>query len=200
MDNQTIQVYNSCAKQIAELHNTLAPARIYHLIKQHFTRNGICADIGCGIGRDSAWLSSHGYPVIGIDASRGMLQQAKQQNPNVHYVHDSLPLLKSQKDSSFINVLCSAVIMHLDDDDIEKTVLNLMRITMPSGVIILSFRGTGSKNHRENGKLYNNIEKEELISLFKNSEADLIHYEIDNDSRNLKWTNIVFRKLPHPVA
>lgn len=201
MDYRTIQIYNSCAKEIAELHETLIPSRIYQLINKYFTKSGICADIGCGTGRDSAWLFKNGYSVIGIDASSGMLEEAKKHYPNIRYVQDSLPLLNCIKNISFINVLCSAVIMHLVNDDIAVAVSNLLRITAPNGVIILSFRTTDSTDGRENGKLYNNIEKEELISLFRNSGADLIHCEIDNgDSRNLKWTNIVFRKQPYPVV
>lgn len=197
MDDQTISVYDSSAEQIAALHKTLVPARVYQLINQFFVKNRVCADVGCGIGRDSAWLSEQGYSVTGIDASEGMLQQARGFYPNISFVRDSLPLLERQTDSFFVNVLCSAVIMHLTEDQIACAVVNLVRIAAVGGIIIVSFRGTNSKDRRENGKLYSAIEVDKLVSLFIQSETMLLHREIDyQEDRRVEWTNIVLKKLP----
>ncbi len=201
MDLQTISVYDSSAELIAAQHKTLVPTRIYQLINQFFIKDGVCADVGCGIGRDSAWLFGQGYPVIGMDASEGMLQQAKGNYPYIHFVHDGLPQLEKQADASFANVLCSAVIMHLPDNQIACAVTNLVRIITAGGVLIISFRGTNSKDHRENGKLYNSIEVDKLISMFVRSGAMLLHSEIDlEEDRRMEWTNIIFKKLPLLVA
>lgn len=196
MDRQTISVYDNSAEQIATLHKTLVPERIYQLVNQFFVKNGVCADVGCGIGRDSAWLSKQGYPVISIDASEGMLQQARGRYPHINFIHDSLPRLEKQADSSVVNVLCSAVIMHLAEDQIADAVANLVRITTAGGVIIISFRGTNSKDHRENGKLYSAIELDKLISLFVQAGTVLLHREKDyQEDRGMEWNNIVLKKL-----
>ncbi len=68
-----------------------------------------------------------------------------------------------------------AVIMHLADDQIACAVANLVRIAAVGGVIIVSFRGTNSKDRRENGKLYSVIEVDKLVSLFAQSGAMLLH-------------------------
>lgn len=201
MDDQTISAYDSYSEQIAILHTALVPIRIYELVGQFFIKGGACADAGCGIGRDCAWLSEHGYAVTGIDASEGMLQQAKRHYPNIQFIHDSLPLLDQQADSSFANVLCSAVIMHLAVDQIAIAVTNLVRITTTDGVMILSFRGTRNQDQRENNKLYTPIEANKLISLFAEEGATLVHCETDREAvRGLEWTNLVFRKLPLPAV
>ncbi len=75
MDNQTVLTYNQDAESIADLHRTLIPERIYELINTCFTTNTTTADNGCGIGRDAAWLRNQGFPVIGVDASQGMLDR-----------------------------------------------------------------------------------------------------------------------------
>lgn len=197
MDLQTISVYDKSAEQIAAQHKMLVPALIYQLVNKFFIKGGVCADVGCGIGRDSAWLSKQGYSVISIDASEGMLQQARQLNPNAYFIQDSLPLLKKQADSSFTNVLCSAVIMHLTANQIAYAVTNLVRITAEDGVLIISFRGTKSKDHRENGKLYSIIEVDKLVALFTQAGAKLLHSEIDyQEDRDVEWNNIVLKKLP----
>ena len=77
-------------KTIAKLHSTLIPERIYELISNYFIPNGISADIGCGIGRDTNWLDQQGYSVVGLDASKGMLEQAQNNFPVLHFVQDTL--------------------------------------------------------------------------------------------------------------
>ncbi|KVO67988.1 hypothetical protein WJ79_26935 [Burkholderia ubonensis] len=42
---------------------------MYALLTQHFAPAGRTADIGCGAGRDVAWLNANGVPAVGHDAS-----------------------------------------------------------------------------------------------------------------------------------
>ncbi len=198
MDQQTIEIYNQSAKQIAALHENLTPEDIYQLVDHFFVRGAACADIGCGIGRDSYWLSQQGYPVTGIDAAEGMLLEARHRYPKLHFIHDSLPLLNKIKDSDFTNVLCSAVIMHLESNQLETAILNLLRNMTVGGVRVISFLGTDNDNNRENGKLYTKVLVNEVIANFSGYGANILDYKIKNDlERNLKWHNLVFRKLTH---
>ena len=91
MDKETIDIYNREAVSIAQLHSTLIPHRIYELINQYFIKGEKTADIGCGIGRDTHWLTQQGFPSIGIDASKNMLQQAKSLYPSDNFFQDELP-------------------------------------------------------------------------------------------------------------
>ena len=77
MDITTINIYNQEAESIAKLHASLTPCRIYELIDKYFIKNKSTADIGCGIGRDVNWLNDNDFPSIGVDASEGMLKQAR---------------------------------------------------------------------------------------------------------------------------
>lgn len=201
MDNQTILTYNACSEQLATLHATLSPLKIYELISKYFVKNGITADIGCGIGRDSAWMIEHGFAAIGIDASIGMLKQARARYPNVNFSQDSLPLLAKQKDNYYANILCSAVIMHLPVDQIGLAAINLVRIVAIDGSIVVSYRGTSGFDSRENGKLYTPIHESNMINLFLEAGASLVCIETDlEESRDLTWVNLVFKKLPHPAV
>ena len=198
MDQQTIEIYNQSAKQIAALHKNLVPQSIYQLVDQFFVRGAACADIGCGIGRDSHWLSQQGYPITGIDAAEGMLLEARQRYPGLHFIHDSLPLLKKIKDGDFTNVLCSAVIMHLESDQLATAIFHLLRIMIIGGVVVISFRGTDNENNREDGKLYTRILVDEMIATFSKYGAMTLNYERKYEpGRDLEWHNLVFRKLTH---
>jgi len=201
MDLKTVTSYDNSAAQVAALHTTLVPTRIYQIINQFFVKDGYCADIGCGIGRDSAWLAEQKYNVIGMDASEGMLQQARDRYPYIPFIKMELPLMEDVADCTFANVLCSAVIMHLAANQIASATANLTRIMTENGVIVLSFRGTKNEDHRENGKLYTPISPEELISYFTADGCILLHYDTEQEKeRNIVWNNLAFRKLPHPAV
>ena len=197
MDNQTIDVYNQEAKSIAKLHNTLVPERIYELISNYFIPNTITADIGCGIGRDTAWLANQGFLVIGIDASKGMLEQAQNSYPDLHFIQDTLPSINKLNEYTFDNILCSAVLMHLTRVDISLACHRLVSLLQISGFLIISFRNTHEEDLREKGKLYEKIDSNDLITHFTSLNCSIELHESEVETgRNLTWHNLVIKKLP----
>jgi SAM-dependent methyltransferase len=71
MDRFTIDAYDKDARSFAdEWHAQPAPTDLHDLIRRFFHR-GSTADIGCGSGREVAWLNAHGYPAAGYDPRRG---------------------------------------------------------------------------------------------------------------------------------
>lgn len=195
MDQQTIETYNTEAESIAKLHSTLIPERIYELIERHFIKRGKTLDVGCGIGRDTHWLNKQGYEAVGVDASEGMLSYAKSLYPKIDFILDYLPDLKTQDNSIFDNILCSAVLMHLNDADFMSACARLFSLLADEGVLIISFRGTNEQGYREKGKLYNPIEVDQFL-IFVNDQkgALLVKESIADNSRGLLWHNFVIKK------
>ena len=195
MDKRTIDIYNQEAGKIALLHSCLVPERLYQLAHQFFITNGKTLDVGCGIGRDTAWLSNHGFPVTGLDASRGMLEQAINRYPGLNFIQENLPDLSCVNDMAFHNIFCSAVLMHLNYESLPIAVINLLRSLKNNGILIVSFRNTEAKNCRENGKLYEKINIEELVNWFKVNGGSLLYLEsLPEIGRNYYWHNLVFKK------
>ncbi|MDF1690443.1 MAG: class I SAM-dependent methyltransferase [Cycloclasticus sp.] len=195
MDNSTIQAYNTEAKSIAALHATLKPSRIYELVSRYFISSGKTVDVGCGIGRDTDWLARQGYPVLGIDGSEGMLKQAQGLYPDRDFFVDLLPSLESLKVGTYQNILCSAVLMHLSQDDLLLACKRLVALMSDDGCLIISFRGTHELDNRERGKLYESIDVVALIQLFEVEGLQVVHAEEDLEAgRQLTWHNLVFKK------
>lgn len=200
MDQQTIDAYDKDAVKIAELHASLVPHRLYALIQTYFIAHGKTVDVGCGIGRDSFFLQQAGFEVIGVDASIGMLNQAKALYPSVGFFQDDLPNLPTLPDITFDNVLCSAVLMHLDSHNVWKAVRRLLNLLKPHGVLIVTLRGTQQPDLRENGKLYQPVDLSVLRQFLEDHAAQIVHDEQDIEpQRQLTWYNVVIKKLPHLV-
>jgi len=155
MDRETLKAYDLDAEAFAEDWETQpSPADMQALIRRWFTP-GPTADIGCGSGRDAAWLNGNSYPAIGYDASEGLLAQARRRHPGVRFEQATLPALEGVPRSGFVNVLCETVIMHLPAADIAPSVRRLIDILTPRGTLYLSWRVTeGADRRDENGRLY----------------------------------------------
>jgi SAM-dependent methyltransferase len=155
LDQETLNVYNHDAAAFAEEWEAQAPPLdMYELVRGHF-EPGLTADIGCGSGRDTEWLSKNGYPAIGFDASEALLVEARRLHPGVEFRQAALPELWGIAEETFRNVLCETVVMHLSADAIEPSVKKLIEILQPSGTLYLSWRVTDQKDKRdERGRLY----------------------------------------------
>lgn len=156
MDTSTIEAYNEAAIHFAdEWRNQPPPTDMYELAKQFFRSGGRTADIGCGAGRDVAWLNENGFPSVGYDASTGLLQQAKQTFPHLEFATAFLPSLDGVEADTFDNVLCETVIMHLPSAQVPGACVRLLEILKPEGVLYLSWRvSEGESSRDKKGRLY----------------------------------------------
>jgi 2-polyprenyl-3-methyl-5-hydroxy-6-metoxy-1,4-benzoquinol methylase len=195
MDIPTINSYNNEAEKIAKLHASLTPHRIYELIDQYFIKGKLTADIGCGIGRDTNFLDNQGFSVVGVDGSEGMLEQARLLYPNLNFQLDYLPTLVKFENLKFQNILCSAVLMHLNESTIEAACFRLVELLKKDGRLIISIRGTNEKDKRESGKLYEVINIESLKKLFEKNGCEILLHESEvEQNRGLTWHNFAIKK------
>src|SRR5271156_4805724 len=155
MDQKTLGAYDRAAEAFAkDWHEQPPPTDLQSAVRQFF-RRGATADIGCGSGRDTAWMNDNGFPAVGYDASGGLLAEARRRYPHVEFQLAALPELDGIADDSFTNVLCETVIMHLPPEAIAPSVRRLMAILEPGGTIYLTWRVTEGADLRDgHGRLY----------------------------------------------
>jgi SAM-dependent methyltransferase len=150
MDRPTLAAYDKDAAAFAkDWHEQPAPVDLYDIVERFFIKGGTTADIGCGSGREVAWLNANGFPAKGFDASEGLLGEARRRYPQFEFVHAELPDLGSIAANTYDNVLCETVIMHLDRAQIAPSVRRMLEITRPGGIFYLSWRVTTGENQRD---------------------------------------------------
>jgi 2-polyprenyl-3-methyl-5-hydroxy-6-metoxy-1,4-benzoquinol methylase len=156
MDRDTLAAYDRGAAAFAEdWHTQPAPVDLHDIVTRFFIRGGRTADIGCGGGREVAWLNASGFPADGFDASDGLLTEARARYPSPKFARAELPALEDIAAGTYDNVLCETVIMHLDRALIASSVRRLLDIAKPGGVLYLSWRVTDGADLRDaHGRLY----------------------------------------------
>ncbi len=131
-----------------------APSDLYALLRRFF-RAGATADVGCGSGRDTAWLVENGFSAVGYDPSPALLAEGRRRHPGVGFVQAGLPDLDDVPRAAFANVLCETVIMHLPSANIGDSIRTLVELLETGGTLYVSWRVTADGDRRDpRGRLY----------------------------------------------
>jgi SAM-dependent methyltransferase len=155
MDRTTLAAYNDAATAFAADWHAQPPPTDLHALIRHYFHPGLTADVGCGSGREVAWLAANGFPAIGYDASEGLLFEARARYPQHRFEAAALPELSPLAGESFDNVLCETVIMHLAREAIALSLQRMMGILKPGGILYVSWRVTDGADLRDaRGRLY----------------------------------------------
>jgi SAM-dependent methyltransferase len=194
MDEQTLQAYEAAAQAFAREWSAQPIPVDMQAVLRRFFKPGPTADIGCGSGRDAAWLNANGFPAVGYDASEAMLAEARRLHPQIRFQQSSLPELPGIRDGSFANVLCETVIMHLDPASVPASVRRLIAILEPGGILYLSWRVTENADRRdEHGRLYAAFDPA-LVSEALGAAETLWDEQRDSESSGKLVRRIVARK------
>jgi 2-polyprenyl-3-methyl-5-hydroxy-6-metoxy-1,4-benzoquinol methylase len=161
-------------------------------VERFFVRGGNSADIGCGCGREVAWLHANGFSAVGFDASEGLLGEARRRYPSFKFAQAELPELRGV--GTFDNVLCETVIMHLDHKQIAASVRRLLDIVKPSGILYLSWRVTEGADQRDaQGRLYAAFDPAVVLAELKGTTV-LLDEEAVSASSGKKIHRLVVKK------
>ncbi|VVE39368.1 class I SAM-dependent methyltransferase [Pandoraea terrigena] len=154
-DLQTEAAYEANAVRYNEdWRNQPPPDDMYALLMRHFVAGGRTIDVGCGNGRDAAWLAQQGFDVVGYDSSPALIELARQSFPWVTFHIGHLPGLEGVT-AQFDNVVCETVLMHLPANEVPQAAARLWRLVRPGGVLYVSWRVTeGDDLRHEDGRLY----------------------------------------------
>jgi len=193
VDQQTLAAYDADASAFAQDWHAQPPPSDLHAIIKRFFKPGQTADVGCGSGRDAAWLSINGFPTIGYDASQGLLAEARRRYPKLEFHCAALPELSGVADESFDNVLCETVVMHLDRTVIAAAVQRVLTILKPGGILYLSWR-VGQTDQRDgHGRLYAAFDKA-LVTGVLAGQSILLDEEVVSASSGKVIHRVVARK------
>ena len=195
MDRPTLAAYDKDAAAFArDWHEQPAPTDLHGIVERFFIGGGATADIGCGSGREAAWLNDHGFPATGFDASEGLLAEARRRYPKLNFAHAELPDLRGIAANAYDNVLCETVIMHLDRAQIAPSVRRLLDIAKPGGIFYLSWRVTAGSDQRDkHDRLYAAFETS-LVLRELTTATVLLDEEVASTSSGKTIHRLVVRK------
>jgi ubiquinone/menaquinone biosynthesis C-methylase UbiE len=105
------------------------------------------ADVGCGPGRVAALLAAHGLDVVGVDVSEAMLSAARAAHPDIRFVAGRLDHVPIETET-LAGVVCWYSIIYTPPDRLAEVVLEMRRILMPGGCLLLAFQAGDDESAR----------------------------------------------------
>ncbi len=105
------------------------------------------ADVGCGPGRVAAFMAEHGLDVIGVDVSQAMLAVARTAHPHIKFEEGQLDALPFDT-GVLAGAVCWYSIIHTPPDRLAEAFVELTRVLMPGGYLLVAFQAEGEPVHR----------------------------------------------------
>lgn len=166
------------------------------LLQHVLAQAGNALDVGCGSGRDAAWLARNGWNVVAVDPSLRMLKGAARLHaePNIVWKQDRLPALNNTRvlNRSYELILLTAVLMHLPPQEQRQSIETVMDLCAPLATVALSVRGS-----RAEGRLFFDVDTDKVSTQFakRGFTSPSVTQNRDHLGRpNVVWKRLVFRR------
>ncbi|MCP1912366.1 SAM-dependent methyltransferase [Bradyrhizobium elkanii] len=158
---------------------------------------GNALDIGCGSGRDAAWLARHGWLVTAVDPSAAMLAGARRLHGSlcIRWMQDGLPKLAkvASLGATYDLVLLSAVWMHVPETLQAESVATVARLTAQGGIVNLTIRSGG--NEPERG--FHDTDVDLVCATFAEHGILPVNDVVDGDifaRQGVVWNKLTYRR------
>jgi SAM-dependent methyltransferase len=99
---------------------------------------GVVVDLGCGPGQVGRYLHDRGVPVLGIDLSTGMIEQARRLNPQMDFREADMRALPFD-DEEIAGIVCFYAIIHIARQETVFALREIRRVLEADGLLLLAF-------------------------------------------------------------
>ena len=140
MGHSTLNYYSQNSLKVAERYESADVTQLHDFLSSSLEPGGRLLELGCGSGRDAAFMVSQGFKVLATDGSVSMVEQTKLHHPELatHAVHLKLPDGLSNELGIFDGIYAVAVLMHLSVQEIESTISAVNSLLSAKGRFVFS--------------------------------------------------------------
>jgi SAM-dependent methyltransferase len=104
--------------------------------------NELIADLGCGPGRLSAFLTEAGNHILGVDVSAEMIRIARRRSPHLSFQREDMTAFLTARPDSVGNAVFWYSTIHLAPDELPALMRTTFRAVRVGGHVLLGFLST----------------------------------------------------------
>ena len=198
--DETQAAYEKFAAQFDAMFADMPPSLVQAATRflELLPANPHVLDVGCGPGRDMAWLEARGATMTGVDFSTEMLKLARTRVQG-HLEQMDMRALRFA-DSSFDGVWCNAALLHVPKLEAPSVLTRFFQMLKPGGVAFVSMQ-LGSTEQLETHRVYPDVQRffaryapAEFLGLLESNGFQVFEHELE-DAGNRSWIRVLARKL-----
>lgn len=201
----TIKWYDDNAEQYEKNSKLISFEKAVDDFLDKLPTSPVVLDAGCGTGRETRLFHEKRARVTGVDISKGLLEVARRENPDIEFVEadfTDLPL----EDQSFDGVWSHASLVHLENiEEVKAALAEFRRVLKPGGFLYVYVKeqqgdektAVVSDSLSEHDRFFRYYESVELKSLLREagfSVGDLEHTEDSHGRTEVKWLRAVVQR------
>ncbi|MDF2649338.1 MAG: glycine/sarcosine N-methyltransferase [Paenibacillus sp.] len=115
-------------------------ARFIHTLLTEFSRGKTVLDVGCGPGREVAYLNQAGYEAVGLDNSKEMLSWATEHYPGLSFVYGDQAKFSLQRQFEALYCVGSTFLYNFTNEAVLASLKCFRRHLHPGGLLYLDIR------------------------------------------------------------
>lgn len=202
MDSKTLHWYDLHGRETATRYES-AQSPLAPYLQRVFPAGCSVLDVGCGSGRDMAFLRSAGFDAWGLEPSATMMQQALNLHPQLEgrILQGGLPDTGLSASHTFDVVMCMASFMHVPARQTSDAAAELCRRVKPGGRLLLSVpsqrTGLDGDAREPGGRLFTPLSQTHLQSLFEGFGLTLKEAFLSGDALGrdgVQWVTLLLEK------
>jgi 2-polyprenyl-3-methyl-5-hydroxy-6-metoxy-1,4-benzoquinol methylase len=199
MDIETINYYSANATEVAARYESVVSSLSLSFVGAFKARSKLL-DIGCGSGRDLAYLATLGHDCFGIDATREFVELSQKLHPELQgkIAYSALPEVHLPFGGEFDGILCSAVLMHISKEQLVPAAVSIKGCLKQNGRLLYSVPckrlDVVTENRDANGRLFIPDQSDRLQAIFENQGFSLISKWVNADSLgrdSVEWISVL---------
>jgi cyclopropane fatty-acyl-phospholipid synthase-like methyltransferase len=169
-----------------------------------FDRGAKLLEIGCGSGRDAAFMLAQGYDITGVDGASEMIASALKIHPELSgrlfTVH--LPQGLSQFSAPFDGIFSIATLMHLTRPAIEEVFKRVGLLIHQHGRFFFSVpcrrNDVDKDGFDEKGRRFTALSAHDWVLICQNSGFEVISSQTTDDGlgrEGIVWLNCLVKRI-----
>jgi SAM-dependent methyltransferase len=203
MDHVTIQFYDDHAASIGTRYESADVTALHRLLLRYLPEDGRVLEIGCGSGRDAAFLAGKGFDVTATDASSTMIAAAREAHPELdgRLLYAVFPFAEppTQMEPPYDAAVALATLMHIPEHDLFECASQLRDLLAPGATLLISVstgRDDVEDNRTPDGRLFIERPPDEIQLLFERVGFRQIaqHQNEDAFGRGVQWHTLVMQR------
>ncbi|MBP2548269.1 SAM-dependent methyltransferase [Neorhizobium galegae] len=155
---------------------------------------GACVlELGCGSGRDSAVLLSHGFAVTPTDGTPEMAAEAERR---LGVPVSVLPFAEIAAVSAYEAVWANACLLHVPRKDLPGILQAIAHALRPDGLFYASYKAGEAEGFDDLGRYYNYPDRQWLMAAYGKAWSSIAIEEVSGsgyDRKPTRWLHVTAR-------